>query len=242
MKQVNMTVCEMRSKTDKNLAKKSDNVLPFLHTQSPGIASHLTKELILVPRHAQLLNPVSNESFKSQPATTMTATFPYAASNEAAKESFYDVLAAATATTTATASLNSANKEQQPFDIYASIDKIITKYNGLSSDKQRRLNMPLDETIKQNLDERRADICANLNVNELVNQHMLNLLSSDEVSSIQDARGTDKNRLFFTAVKKNIRCLITFLIGLKETQHEQRFHYFCTKEFCDKLVSILDKL
>uniref|UniRef100_A0A914WMC2 CARD domain-containing protein n=1 Tax=Plectus sambesii TaxID=2011161 RepID=A0A914WMC2_9BILA len=101
--------------------------------------------------------------------------------------------------------------------------------------------MPLDETLKRSLDESRKDICADLNMNELVNQYLHDLLSPDEVSDIKDARGSDKTQMFFIAVKKNIRRIITFMIGLKETHHEDRFHYFCTKEFCDKLVSVLDK-
>uniref|UniRef100_A0A914VCM6 Uncharacterized protein n=1 Tax=Plectus sambesii TaxID=2011161 RepID=A0A914VCM6_9BILA len=140
-----------------------------------------------------------------------------------------------------TALPNPDNQEQPTFDIYVAVDEIISKYTGLSSDKKRRLNMPLDETLKQNLDESRKDICADLNMNELVNQYLHDLLSPDEVSDIKDARGSDKTQLFLTAVKKNIRCLITFMIGLKGTQHEQRLHYFCNEEFCDKLISILYK-
>uniref|UniRef100_A0A914WMQ6 Uncharacterized protein n=1 Tax=Plectus sambesii TaxID=2011161 RepID=A0A914WMQ6_9BILA len=96
--------------------------------------------------------------------------------------------------------------------------------------------------FKQHLDDRRKAICTDLNVNELVNQDMSDLLSTDEKSSIKNAHGSEKTQMFFTAVKKNIRRLITFMVGLKETQDEQRFHCFCNEEFCDKLVSILNQL
>uniref|UniRef100_A0A914X0B1 Uncharacterized protein n=1 Tax=Plectus sambesii TaxID=2011161 RepID=A0A914X0B1_9BILA len=78
---------------------------------------------------------------------------------------------------------------------------------------------------------------------DLLNIHMPSVLPKATVEKIRKKNNIGKrfNEFCEALTKSSVYALIRFLISLKSTHQEHLYCFFCTEEFCNSLMSFLEK-
>uniref|UniRef100_A0A914X814 CARD domain-containing protein n=1 Tax=Plectus sambesii TaxID=2011161 RepID=A0A914X814_9BILA len=131
----------------------------------------------------------------------------------------------------------------EEFDASFEMENILRKFDQLPKEKIEKLKKrSLTPVLIQELDDWRSQF-AMIDMQDIVNNYMPTVLPDSAIKKIRSAIDNSNGayELSESLKKSSVLALFTFLKGLESTKQNHFFPSFCTRTFCDEMLSIIDK-